>query len=246
MRSLLALALLLVCCAQAARADGIRVAVASNFAGAARQLASRFESRTGHEVKLSFGSTGRQYAQIRNGAPYHAWLAADSRRPALLEAGGLIQPGSRFTYALGRLVLWSPDPGLVDEDGDVLRTGSFRHLALANPRLAPYGLAAQQLLRKLGLWDALRDRMVRGENVGQAFHFVSSGNAELGLVAASQVLGGNRPLQGSLWIPPAHLYEPIEQQAVLLQDDAVARGFLRFVASDQGRAIIRANGYELP
>ena len=243
MRFLLVL-LLPVFCAQATRADEILIAVASNFAGAARQLASRFESRTGHEVKLSFGSTGRQYAQINNGAPFHAWFAADSRRPALLEAGGLVQPGSRFTYALGRLVLWSPYPGLVDEDGDVLRKGSFQHLALANPRLAPYGLAARQLLRNLGLWDALRGRMVRGENVGQAFQFVSSGNAELGLVAAAQVLGGHRG--GSLWMPPVHLYEPIEQQAVLLRDHFVARDFLHFVASDEGRAIIRANGYGLP
>ncbi len=246
MRSLFLVALFLAFCGQASRADEIRVAVASNFAGAARQLAGRFESRTGHEVKLSFGSTGKQYAQIRNGAPFHAWLAADSRRPALLEAGGLVQPGSRFTYALGRLVLWSPDPGLVDEEGDVLRKGGFRHLAVANPRLAPYGLAARQLLRKLGLWDELRDRMVRGENIGQAFQFVNSGNAELGLVAASQVLGEGRPPRGSLWIPSAHLYHPIEQQAVLLRDDAVARAFLRFVASDEGRAIIRANGYEVP
>ncbi len=247
MRTLLVVVLLLlVGWIQASLADEIRVAVASNFAGAARQLASRFESRTGHEVKLSFGSTGKQYAQIRNGAPFHAWFAADSRRPALLEAGGLVQPGSRFTYALGRLVLWSPDPGLVDENGDILGKGGFRHLAVANPRLAPYGLAAQQLLRKLGLWDALGSRMVRGENIGQAFQFVRSGTAELGLVAASQVLGEGRPLRGSLWMPPAHLYRPIEQQAVLLREHVVARDFLRFAASDEGRAIIRANGYEVP
>ncbi len=247
MRTLLVVVLLLlVGWVQASRAEEIHVAVASNFAGAARQLASRFESRTGHEVKLSFGSTGKQYAQIRNGAPFHAWFAADSRRPALLEAAGLVQPGSRFTYALGRLVLWSPDTELVDEDGHVLREGGFRHLAVANPRFAPYGQAARQLLRKLGLWDALRDRMVQGENIGQAFQFVSSGNAELGLVAASQVLGGDGAPRGSLWVPPADLYSPIEQQAVLLRDDALAWDFLRFVASDEGRAIIRASGYEVP
>ncbi|WP_457673510.1 molybdate ABC transporter substrate-binding protein [Thiolapillus sp.] len=246
MRLLLLVFLLLSGCGQASRADEIHIAVASNFAVAARQLARRFEMDTGHEVSLSPGSTGKQYAQIRHGAPFHAWLAADSRRPEQLEREGRIQPGSRFTYARGRLVLWSPDPELVDARGEVLRKGDFRHLAIANPRLAPYGLAARQLLQKLGLWQVLAHRLVQGENIGQAFRFVRSGNAELGLVAASQVLPGSGRKNGSFWVPPADLYEPIEQQAVLLRDNEAARAFLAFVAGDEGRAIIGANGYQLP
>ncbi|WP_456445464.1 molybdate ABC transporter substrate-binding protein [Thiolapillus sp.] len=240
------LALLLVGWGSSSPADEIQVAVASNFAPAVRQLASRFEKETGHQVKLSFGSTGKQYAQILHGAPFHAWFAADAYRPMRLEEAGRIVPGSRFTYARGRLVLWSPQLGLVDDEGEVLRRGDFRHLALANPRLAPYGLAARQALEKLGLWQILQNRLVRGENIGQTYQFVKTGNAELGLVAASQVLGRSRTEKGSFWLLPADLHGPIEQQAVLLRDEEAARAFLAFAASEAGRAIIRANGYEVP
>ena len=240
------LALLLVGWGSSSPADEIQVAVASNFAPAVRQLASRFEKETGHQVKLSFGSTGKQYAQILHGAPFHAWFAADAYRPMRLEEAGRIVPGSRFTYARGRLVLWSPQLGLVDDEGEVLRRGDFRHLALANPRLAPYGLAARQVLEKLGLWQILQNRLVRGENIGQTYQFVKTGNAELGLVAASQVLDRSRTEKGSFWLLPADLHGPIEQQAVLLRDEEAARAFLAFAASEAGRAIIRANGYEVP
>ena len=246
MRLLFWLALLLAGWGSPVPGDEIQVAVASNFALAARQLAARFEKETGHQVKLSFGSTGKQYAQILHGAPFHAWFAADAYRPMRLEEAGRIVPDSRFTYARGRLVLWSPQPGLVDDEGEVLRRGDFRHLALANPRLAPYGLAARQALEKLGLWQILQNRLVRGENIGQTYQFVQTGNAELGFVAASQVLGRSRTEKGSFWLLPADLHGPIEQQAVLLRDEEAARAFLAFAASEAGRAIIRANGYEVP
>jgi molybdate transport system substrate-binding protein len=243
---LLLIALVMLCCTPASSAADIQVAVASNFAETARQLAAGFEEESGHKVSLSFGSTGKQYAQIHHGAPFHAWFSADVHRPRLLEQEGRSVPGSRFTYALGRLVLWSPGAGLVDDRGEILRRENFRHLAVANPRLAPYGLAAKQVLEKLGLWQKLQARMVRGENIGQTFQFVKSGNAELGFVAVSQVLRRKHPARGSFWLPPAELHAPIEQQAVLLIDDATARAFLDFVRSEKGRSIISANGYEAP
>lgn len=229
-----------------ADAAEIRVAVASNFTGAMRQIARQFEQRSGHRVILAFGSTGKHYTQIRNGAPFDAYFAADSRHPRLLEKEGVALPGSRFTYAVGKLVLWSPLAGYVDSRGRVLEQGTFRHLALANPRLAPYGKAAREVLEKLGLWQPLQARMVRGENIGQAFQFVASGNAELGLVALSQISHGGKPLSGSWWEIPAVLYSPIEQQAVLLKEDAAAREFIDFVRSDAARKIIASYGYALP
>jgi len=245
MRYLLIL-LLMFCAVPLSGAADIQVAVASNFAETARQLAVAFEQQEGHRLGLSFGSTGKQYAQIHHGAPFHVWFAADARRPLLLEQEGRAIPGSRFTYALGRLVLWSPRPGLVDDRGEILAQGDFRHLALANPRLAPYGLAAKQALEKRGLWQQLQPRLVRGENIGQTFQFVKSGNAELGFVAASQVLRRDRPAPGSFWLLPAELHAPIEQQALLLSEDPVARAFVDFVRSEKGRSIILANGYEVP
>ncbi len=227
-------------------AGEIRVAVASNFSGAIRALAARFEANSGDEVTLVFGSTGKHYAQIRNGAPFDAFFAADRKRPELLEEEGMALPGSRFTYAIGKVVLWSPKAGYVDPRGDVLTSGDFSYLAIANPRLAPYGRAAEEILRARGLWDDLNTRMVRGENIGQAFQFVWSGNAALGFVAASQVKSPERPLQGSLWEVPQALYTPVEQQAVLLTENAVARAFLAFVKSDESRALVREFGYVTP
>jgi molybdate transport system substrate-binding protein len=224
---------------------GFRVAVASNFAGVMRELAAGYERRTGNGVTLAFGSTGKLYAQIRNGAPYAAFFAADARRPALLESEGLAVRGTRFTYALGRLVLWSSREGYVDGSGEVLRRGEFRHLALASPRLAPYGRAAREVLESLGLWSSLRGRLVRGENVAQAYQFVRSGAAELGFVAYSQVVGGG-DVEGSWWEPPAGSYGLIEQQAVQLGGGAVVREFLAYVRGPEGRRVIRAHGYGLP
>jgi len=221
------------------------IAVASNFTSCAKALAATFEKETGHHITLAFGSTGRHYAQIKHGAPFAAFLAADVRRPQLLEEEGLAVAGSRFTYAVGKLVLWSPDPELIDQEANILRSDNFHHLALANPRLAPYGLAAQQVLHSLGLWDELQDRIVRGENIGQTAQFVISGNAELGFVAYSQVIATADHQTGSMWTPPQSSYTPINQQAVLLQDDPVARLFLEFLRGQMARPIIIEHGYRL-
>ncbi|RKZ91942.1 MAG: molybdate ABC transporter substrate-binding protein, partial [Gammaproteobacteria bacterium] len=166
-------------------AEEIRVVVASNFTDAIREIAGRFEMKTQHKVSVISGSTGKHYAQISNGAPFDVFFAADVKRPELLEQQGLALPGSRFTYAVGKIVLWSPDQDYIDTSANVLKQGKFNHLSIANPKLAPYGRAAQQVLKKLGLWNKLQGRMVRGENIGQAFQFVKSGNARLGFVAFS-------------------------------------------------------------
>ncbi|WP_456379212.1 molybdate ABC transporter substrate-binding protein [Thiolapillus sp.] len=227
-------------------ADEIRVAVASNFAHTLKAVASNFETASGHQVKISIGSTGKHYAQIHHGAPFDAFFAADSKRPALLEAKGAALPGSRFTYALGKLVLWSPKAGYVDAQGKVLETGDFQHLAIANPRLAPYGRAAQEVLQKRGLWETLKGRAVRGENIAQTFQFVKSGNAGLGFVAWSQIKRPGQAVSGSWWEIPANLYAPIEQQAVLLNDSRAAQEFVRFVQNEESRQLIRSFGYDLP
>lgn len=224
----------------------LRVAAASNFTRAMTAIARVFEQNTQHRVLLSFGSTGKHYAQIRNGAPFDAFFAADARRPELLEQEGLAIPGSRFTYALGKVVLWSPQVDYVDKDGEILALGQFRHLAIANPRLAPYGVAAQQILQARGLWDELSQRLVRGENMGQAFQFVKSGNAELGFVAWSQLLLPGHPVEGSYWDVPQSLYRPIEQQAVLLKDNDAARAFISFMRSEEIIKIIQEHGYDTP
>jgi len=228
------------------QADQIKVAVASNFIDAIRLIAVRFEETTGHQVVLIFGSTGKHYAQIRNGAPFDLFFAADSRRPELLESEGVIVPGSRFIYAIGRLALWSPDPDTVDPAGEVLESGSFQHLAIANPRLAPYGRAARQVLQQRGLWERLQRILVRGENIGQALRFVSSGNAALGFVAYSQIKRPRQSVSGSYWLVPESLYTPIEQQAVLLREGTAARAFLAFIQGDEARQTLHGFGYSTP
>ncbi len=242
----LMLALTLSIAAGPVHADTIRVAVASNFAPAIKALSQQFEQQTGHRVQLAFGSTGKQYAQIIHGAPFDAFFAADSKRPQLLEQQGIALPGSRFTYAIGKLVLWSPEPGRVDDQGQILQQGSLRHLALANPKLAPYGKAAEQVMRAQGVWQAWRGRIVRGENIGQALQFVKSGNAELGFVAWAQLRQPGSAVTGSWWTPPQSSYSPITQQAVLLNDNPVARQLLAFVRSDSARTLIQSYGYTLP
>lgn len=227
-------------------AGEIRVAVASNFAEAARTLADAFHQRTGHQVRLSVGSTGKHYAQIHHGAPFEVFLAADAKRPTLLEKEGLTVPGSRFTYAVGQLVLWSPDPNFVDAQGAVLDSRTFRHLAIANPRLAPYGRAAVEVLQHRGLWDDLQRRFVRGENIGQTFQFVVSGNAELGFVAASQLILDDGVRAGSYWRVPPELHSAIVQQAVLVKSEPIAIAFLAFLRSEEGKSIIHRFGYETP
>lgn len=241
--------LLLTSLLASARAADVTAAVAANFTVATNRLAPAFERATGHKLIASFGSTGTLYAQIRNGAPFDIFLAADEARPKRLEAEGLAVSGSRFTYAIGRLVLWSPDPAIVDPAAAVLRDGDFAHLAIANAKTAPYGAAAEQAIRRLGLWTHLAPRLVRGENITQTFQFVSTGNVPLGFVALAQVRALPAAQQGSQWLVPTKLYDPLRQDAVLLSrsaDSAAARAFLEYLRSPKAQAIIRELGYATP
>ena len=239
---------LLITLSMTSHADTLRVAVASNFSAPMQEIASRFEAKSGHRLLLSLGSTGKLYAQIRNGAPFDLLLAADDKVPAILERDGQAVPDTRFTYAIGTLVLWSAREGYVDDRGEVLGEGSFKHLALANPKTAPYGTAAQATLENLGFEQTLRDRLVQGENIAQTHQFVASGNAELGFVALSQLLDGKGLMigTGSAWVVPAELHPPIRQDAVLLanaKDSQAARDLLAFLKSEEVAAIIKAYGY---
>ena len=227
-------------------AGEIRIAVASNFSGAMTAIVERFEAESGYEVALSFGSTGKHYSQIKNGAPFDLFLAADVARPERLIQEAVAISGTRFTYAVGKIVLWSPQEGVIDRAGRVLETGGFRYIAMANPKLAPYGRAARDCMLARGLWEDLNGRFVFGENVAQTFQFVYSGNAELGFVAYSQIKRPGQPIEGSYWVPPTALYTPIEQQAVLLRDSKAARAFLAFLRGDEALKIIGDFGYDIP
>jgi len=249
--ALLGLSVVVLCvvaCARRVQAAEVQVAVAANFAGPMQQIAVRFASDTGHKAVVASGSTGRLLAQIENGAPFDVLLAADETAPTKLERDGFAVPGSRFTYATGRLVLWSAKPGYVDPAGAVLARGDFRHVALADPRLAPYGAAAVEVLRALGLLEALRPRFVLGESVAQAHQFVATGNAELGFVALSQLdFPGAAPV-GSRWLVPASLHPPILQDAVLLrrgEANPAARALCEYLRSPRTKELIRAWGYGL-
>jgi len=235
-----------LCFLSPAQAAELRIAVATNFSRTATVLAEQFEQQTGHRVRLAFGSTGKHFAQITHGAPFELFFAADERRPALLENEGIAVLGTRFTYAQGRLLLWSPDENLIDTQGDVLATGNFRKLAIANPKLAPYGQAAYEVLQARGLWKKLRPRVVRGENIGQTYQFVRTGNAQLGFVAAAQVFSDEGKVTGSYWEPPQSLYTPIIQQAVIIKDTPTARSFIQFIKNEAARALIQEHGYHTP
>lgn len=229
-----------------ALAAEVRVAVAANFAEPAKEIAARFKARTGHDAVLSFGSSGQFYVQIANGAPFGVFLSADRERPEKAEADGLGVAGSRFTYAIGRLVLYSRSPGLVDGRGAVLKKGKFAKIAIADPKTAPYGVGAVETMRKLGVYDALRPRLVLGTSITQAYQFVDTGAAELGFVAQSQVVAVKG---GSRWIVPAADHTPIDQQAVLLRSaagDPAAKAFMGFLRGAEAGAIIRKYGYEVP
>ncbi|WP_145772196.1 molybdate ABC transporter substrate-binding protein [Denitratisoma oestradiolicum] len=230
-----------------ARANEVQVAVAANFILPLKAIATRFERATGHHVTLVPGATGKLYAQINNGAPFDILLAADSETPARLEREGMAEPGSRFTYATGRLVLWSSRPDLVDAKGDVLRGNGFDHLALANPRLAPYGMAAQETMQALGVRERLQARLVQAENIAQAYQFVASGNAALGFVAYSQIHQGGKAIPGSHWLVPTRLHSPLRQDAVLLnrgRGNRAAEALLKYLKENQTTGIIRSFGYE--
>jgi len=237
---------MLVLGAGRAVADEIRVAVASNFSETFKVIARQFELHTGHKVILITGSSGKHYAQIRNGAPFDAFFSADLKRPQLLEHEGLTLAQSRFTYALGKLILWSPQAGYVDPNGDVLANKKIRYLAIANPKLAPYGRAAQEVLQAQGQWRSFQGRLVRGENIGQRFQFVKSGNVALGLIAYSQVKRPGRSIEGSYWEIPQTHYSPIVQQAVQLQESPATREFLSFVRGEASLQTIRSFGYGAP
>jgi len=229
-------------------ADKVNVAVAANFTAAMNEIAPLFTEATGHEAVVSFGSTGKLYTQIQNGAPFGVFLAADAKRPALAEKDGLGVTGTRFTYALGRLALWSKDPALVDDRGEVLKGGKFTHLAIANPKTAPYGAAAVEVIAKLGLDQALEPKLVRGDNIAQTYQFVATGNAELGFVALAQIALLDGAERGSAWRVPQELYAPIEQQAVLLKRDEgnpAAKAFLEFLRGPEASAVIERFGYGL-
>ena len=224
----------------------VSVAVAANFAAPMQKIAQAFEQETGHKAVLSFGSTGMLYAQIRNGAPYQILLSADAEAPNKLEKEGLGVPGSRFTYATGSLVLWSKQPGFVDDKGDVLRTAKFQRIAMANPKLAPYGAAAMETINKLGLQQHLQARIVQGDNIAQTYQFVATENAQLGFVALSQVLVDGKMKQGSAWMVPAELHAPIQQDAILLtkgSDSPAAAALMQFLRGERAKALIRAHGY---
>ena len=223
-------------------AGEVMVAVAANFTDAAREIAAAFKADTGHSTLLSFGSSGQLHAQITQQAPFQVFLSADQARPVRAEAGGFAVPGSRFTYAVGKLVLWSAQAG-VDLDADTLAMGDFQRLAIANPTTAPYGAAAVQVLENLGLYQSLAPRLVQGNSISQAYQFVDTGNAELGFVSLAQLTGKDA---GAQWVVPEDLYSPILQDAVLLQsgaDDEAARAFMAYLQGPQARAIIEHYGY---
>jgi molybdate transport system substrate-binding protein len=228
------------------RAAEVQVAVAANFTAPMRAIAAAFEQDTGHKALLAFGSSGKFYAQIRNGAPFQVFLSADDEKPARLEQAGMAVAGTRFTYAIGQLALWSAKAGYVDNKGEVLKQGAYAHLAIANPKLAPYGAAAIEVLKNLGLLETVQPRLVQGENIAQTYQFVASGNAELGFVALSQVTRDGKLTQGSAWIVPAHLHAPIRQDAVILANgkgNAAASALMAYLKSDKAKAVIRAYGY---
>lgn len=232
-----------------AQAADVRVAVAANFTAPMQKIAQAFEQETGHKLLMAFGATGSFYAQIKNGAPYQLLVAADDKTPLKLVQEGLGVEGARFTYAIGKLVLWSKQSGMVDDKGDVLKTQKFQRLAIANPKLAPYGAAAVETLSSMGLLQEVQPKWVQGENIAQTYQFVATENAHLGFVAMSQVTTDGKLTQGSAWVVPTHLYAPIRQDTVLLssaKNDVAAKALLDFLRGDKAKIIIRSFGYGLP
>ena len=251
MRPLLSSMSALLCAAfthTAAHAAEAQVAVAANFAEPIKAIAAVLQKTTGHTLKISTGASGAFYTQIKNGAPFDAFLSADNERPELLEKEGLAQPGTRFTYATGKLVLWSVKPGRVDGQGSVLKAADLGRVAYANPKTAPYGAAALQVLDKLGLKGSVTPKLVQGESIGQTYSFVTTGNADVGFVAMSQVLEGGKLKEGSVWAVPQAHYDPIRQDAVLLKRGAnneAAKELFKLLQSPNIKDLIRSYGYAL-
>lgn len=231
-----------------AHADEVQVAVAANFTAPMQIISVLFERDTGHKASLAFGATGKFYAQISNGAPFEVLLAADDETPARLIKEGNGLPGTAFTYAIGKLVLWSTDPKLIDAKGDVLKKANFKHLALASPKAAPYGAAAMQVMTKLGVVDNLKPLFVQGENISQTHQFIATGAAELGFVAYSQVIKNGQLGSGSGWVVPGNLYDPIRQDAVILakgKDKPAALALMNYLKGEKAITVIKSFGYEL-
>jgi molybdate transport system substrate-binding protein len=231
-----------------AMADEVQVAVAANFTAPMKLIAIDFEKDTGHKVVASYGGTGKFYAQIRNGAPFEVLLAADDETSAKLAKEGAAVAASQFTYAKGKLVLWSAKSAVVDAKGEVLKKGGFDHIALANAKLAPYGVAAVEAMQTLGVHDTLAPKFVTAENIGQTYQFVKSGNALLGFVALSQVMKDGAITEGSAWVLPANLYQPIKQDAIVLdkgKGKPATAALLKYLQGDKARAVIKSYGYDL-
>jgi molybdate transport system substrate-binding protein len=249
--ALLCAAALLATTARSLAASELHIAVAANFTGPLQKLAPLFEKSSGNQLVISSGSSGQLYTQITQGAPFDVFLSADTDKPQQLESAGLTLPGSRFVYAIGTLVLWSPQAGAVDDQGRVLKAQRYRFIGVANPQTAPYGTAAQQVLTKLNLWDKLNQdkKIVIGENITQTWQFASTGNVEMAFVALSQVLGADGSIAGSSWRVPQSLYDPIEQGAVALAHSSqpgAAQAFMQWLHTDSGAlAVIRAAGYRI-
>lgn len=242
-RRIATLALSFALAALPARAGETLVAVAANFAATADEIAEAFTEATGHTVKYSFGATGQLYTQITQGAPFEVFLAADAERPELAETEGYAVPGSRFTYCVGKLVLWSADPGAIDAEGEVLKSADFDRLAIANPETAPYGTAAVEVLEAFGVHEAVLPKIVQGSSIAQTHQFVATGNAEIGFIALAQIIMDDK---GSRWMVPDNLYTPIVQDAVLLKKgeaNEVARAYLNFLRSPKAVVIIQHYGY---
>ena len=230
-------------------AGEVRAAVASNFAAPMERIVALFEKESGHTVKVSLGSSGKLYSQIKGGAPFDVLLAADEAIPKRLVREGLAVGGSRFVYAAGKLALWSAQPDFVDAKAAVLNNGSFNKLAIADPKLAPYGVAAKETLEKLTMWNAMQRKLVKGENITQTYQFVATENAELGFIALSQIMHDGKITGGSWWLVPPEMYKPLRQSAVMLsgaKDVAAAQAFLAFLKSQKAAAVMRGFGYELP
>ncbi len=246
-RSYLACSLLLALGLPAiAEADEVQVAVAANFLAPLQEIAKSFEKETGHQTLITSGATGQLFTQIQHGAPFEVMISADAKTPKKLVKNELALADSQFTYARGKLVLWSVDPALVDASGAVLKTGKFKHLAIANPKTAPYGTAAMEALDKLGLTASLKSKLVEGENISQAKQFVDTGNAEVGCVALSQIYKDGKITKGSAWVVPLDLYTPLYQDAVLLkkgEDNPAATALLNYLKSDKAKAIMTTYGY---
>ena len=246
MRKSFVLTLLFVAYATSLRAEQALVAVAANFSAPMQQIALAFQKDTGHQLRLSFGATGGIYAQIKNGGPFDVFLSADQLTPQKIEAEGLGVPQTRFTYAAGQLVLWSKQDGLVDDKGQVLRSKNIQRIALANPKLAPYGAAALEAMTQLGLLDELKPKLVQGDNIAQTYQFVSTQNAQLGFVALSQVFADGKITSGSGWVLPSSLYKPILQDAILLKngkDNSAAKALMLYIKGDKAKEMIKRFGY---